>query len=279
MSKAQKADKLLPLCFPAGTDTPIPFFSLIYLKEMREYAEYSGDLSLLKENFRLLEEIVGVFVSRMEENGLIAAFEGYWNFYEWSDGMDGVADGKLIPDVYKKSYDLPLNCFVVLALKDLKKIAAMTGNAFAFAGAAEKIRAAFPLFYVKEKGLYRTYLGKEEHFGKLTNYLAVLADPENPLNAGLIARLKADKTMEDVTLSMKVFEFDALLAADPANGAYVTEKIREDYGFMLSRGATSFWETIKGEADFGGAGSLCHGWSAIPAYYLSRLCENEAKEN
>ena len=279
MSKAQKADKLLPLCFPAGTDTPIPFFSLIYLKEMREYAEYSGDLSLLKENFRLLEEIVGVFVSRMEENGLIAAFEGYWNFYEWSDGMDGVADGKLIPDVYKKSYDLPLNCFVVLALKDLKKIAAMTGNAFAFEGAAEKIRAAFPLFYVKEKGLYRTYLGKEEHFGKLTNYLAVLADPENPLNAGLIARLKADKTMEDVTLSMKVFEFDALLAADPANGAYVTEKIKEDYGFMLSRGATSFWETIKGEADFGGAGSLCHGWSAIPAYYLSRLCENEAKEN
>ena len=36
---------------------------------------------------------------------------------------------------------------------------------------------------------------------------------------------------------------------------------------MLYNGATSFWETIKGHADFGEAGSLCHGWSAIPIYF------------
>ena len=36
---------------------------------------------------------------------------------------------------------------------------------------------------------------------------------------------------------------------------------------MLRQGATSFWETRHGEADFAGAGSLCHGWSAIPAYF------------
>ena len=35
---------------------------------------------------------------------------------------------------------------------------------------------------------------------------------------------------------------------------------------MLEQGATSFWETIEGEADFDGAGSLCHGFSAYPAY-------------
>ena len=36
---------------------------------------------------------------------------------------------------------------------------------------------------------------------------------------------------------------------------------------MLYQGATSFWETEEGASDFGHAGSLCHGWSAMPAYF------------
>ena len=35
---------------------------------------------------------------------------------------------------------------------------------------------------------------------------------------------------------------------------------------MLYQGATTFWETEKGGWDFANAGSLCHGWSAIPVY-------------
>ena len=38
---------------------------------------------------------------------------------------------------------------------------------------------------------------------------------------------------------------------------------------MLDCGATTFWETEKGAADFEGAGSLCHGWSAFPIYFLN----------
>ena len=39
---------------------------------------------------------------------------------------------------------------------------------------------------------------------------------------------------------------------------------------MLNEGATTFWETDKGERDFSNAGSLCHGWSAFPAYLYIR---------
>lgn len=273
MSKAQKADKLLPLCFPAGTDVPIPFFSLIYVKSMLEYAQYSGDRSLLEENYRLLDDIVKVFVDRREENGLIASLKGYWNFYEWTDGMDGTSGGELIPSVYEKSYDLPLICFTIIALGDLEKICALTGRPFPYAKDVAALRSSLSAFYDKEKGMYKTYIGKADHFGKLSNYLAVLADPANPLNAAVAERMKTNTDLCDVSLSMKVFEFDALLAVDPANAAYIVEQIRRDYGYMLERGATSFWETIKGESDFDGAGSLCHGWSAIPVYYLSVLCD------
>ena len=40
---------------------------------------------------------------------------------------------------------------------------------------------------------------------------------------------------------------------------------------MLREGATSFWETELGEAAFADAGSLCHGWAALPVYYYSIL--------
>ena len=49
--------------------------------------------------------------------------------------------------------------------------------------------------------------------------------------------------------------------------------MKEYYGAMLDKGATTFWETALGEADFDGAGSLCHGWSALAIYYYERLCE------
>lgn len=49
--------------------------------------------------------------------------------------------------------------------------------------------------------------------------------------------------------------------------------------YMLDQGATSFWETIKGEEDFHCAGSLCHGWSALPVYYyrIFGLCGEKEK--
>ena len=52
---------------------------------------------------------------------------------------------------------------------------------------------------------------------------------------------------------------------------YILNDIRVKYKKMLDLGATSFWETEKGDSDFSNAGSLCHGWSAMPVYYFSIL--------
>ena len=74
------------------------------------------------------------------------------------------------------------------------------------------------------------------------------------------------------TLSMNSFRFDALLRQDAEKYApIILAELDRDYGYMLSQDATTFWETIVGAADFSGAGSLCHGWSALPIYYYSIL--------
>lgn len=72
-------------------------------------------------------------------------------------------------------------------------------------------------------------------------------------------------------MSMYTFYYDALLSVSDKYSTFVIDDIKRKYGNMLEQGATTFWETEKGWEDFAGAGSLCHGWSAIPVYYLSKL--------
>ena len=74
---------------------------------------------------------------------------------------------------------------------------------------------------------------------------------------------------------MRCFEYDALLLLD--KDRYREEillDIDRRWGKMLDEGATTFFETELGAADFNGAGSLCHGWSAIPVYYYHILLDN-----
>lgn len=44
---------------------------------------------------------------------------------------------------------------------------------------------------------------------------------------------------------------------------------------MLFNGATSFYETEYGEADFADAGSLCHGWSSVACYVFDKYLQSK----
>ena len=47
---------------------------------------------------------------------------------------------------------------------------------------------------------------------------------------------------------------------------------------MLYKDATTFWETSDGASAFDNAGSLCHAWSAIPAYlYLRYIADSRGE--
>ena len=72
---------------------------------------------------------------------------------------------------------------------------------------------------------------------------------------------------------MFIYRYDALLKIDENKYSEdILSDIERVYFYMLRNGATAFWETIKGQADFNNAGSLCHGWSALPVYYYWKLC-------
>lgn len=275
ISKGVRGDGLLSLCFPAGCDLPIPSFSLIYFVQMREYAEYSGDLSLARECFPILGGLIDTFTKNME-NGLLNAFggEGIWNFYEWSPTLDGHGERSTAPEA-------PLNCFFILALENMAEICRMLGrDGDHYKELARDVRKNMKkAFFIEEKGLFATFTDRyKDKISVLNNALCLLTgcfDGENKEN--VLSLLTSDKTKygEDIipnTLSMNCFRFDALIREDREKYKdVILGEIDETYLKMLCCGATSFWETESGESDFSGAGSLCHGWSALPIYYYEIL--------
>ncbi|MGN1051943.1 MAG: hypothetical protein ACI4SH_00975 [Candidatus Scatosoma sp.] len=288
MGEDRRDDGLLSICYPCGADLTIPSFSLHYLTEMKEYAEYTGDLTLFCEAYPKICAVIDAFTKK-RKNGLAVKFGGknHWNFYDWS----AVAEGEIGADDEEEP-DLFINCLFIIALDNLKYLCEKSGKTFLYGGLAEETRArTAETFWNGADGAFSVTAGKRQ-YAVLGNALAVLSgvagDAQSERVKALcekIARVgtgaaQADGTAEkpsgtalaECSLSMKIFKYDALLYCDKARyRETVLNEIRADYKNMLDAGATSVWETAAGARDFNNAGSLCHGWSAIPIYYYCRL--------
>lgn len=263
MAKGTRPDGLLELTYPAVNTPAIPFFSLMYPVAVYEYIKHTGDESILDEVMPTIKRFMKEFASRIDKNGLIAELEApYWNFYEWAPNSDGAAkDGR---------YHLILNCAFVYSCERFVKLCEMREKRFEIDLERTK-RAIVNTFFDEAKGVF--YLspacpGSASQLGNAMALLIGLGD-KRTVNA-----LKNDRSLIPATLSMLTLVYDALIARDAEHREYILNDIRQKYGQMLSAGATSFWETIEGESAFGGAGSLCHGWSAIPIHYyhIFNLC-------
>ena len=266
MSKDNREDGLLSICFPATRDLVIPSFSLYYMLAVKEYMEYSGDLSLGEEVFGKMESILAVFEANVKD-GLLWKIEGEnkWTFYDWSEYA--------YSNIYfeKGGSDFLINAIFVIALRSFADICKKLGKTNRFSGLAEKVSAvAGERFYNSDTGLY--YIENiSEKTTELANSLAVLSGIADGEGAEHICKALADGSLTECSLSMKTLKYDAMLSVDEQYKDAVFAEIRDTYKKMLDAGSTTVWETIDGAAAFEDAGSLCHGWSSIPVYYYNKF--------
>jgi len=196
----------------------------------------------------------------------VLKFEGenHWNFYDWSPHLDGVLHGTedAVPD-------LMINLLFIFALQNLREIAEKSGKTFVYNALLKKSKIRTKeVFYNKEKGLYAMTAGGNE-YTVLGNSLAILTGVADKAERKFICEKIVSGKLSDCSLSMKCFKYDALLSTDKVKWQeHVLNEIRNDYGDMLKTG-NSVWETAEGAAAFDNAGSLCHGWSALPVYYYA----------
>lgn len=287
-----REDGLLELCAPAKVSTTIPSFSLIWIIELYEYVLYTGDLAFAYEMWPYAEKIIRTFWRNARGRDLQQAIStpGCWNFYEWSQGLSNGFPEHLRDKNNRDNADGPLSVFYILALRDMIQMAkwlhshrpaprGAEGEAIDF---VEKISwcellyrgavdAFHDAFWDAETGAYATYLvnGDRVHFSELMNALALYAGLVPTHCVKRVADLLSGRAvctpgLIPVTLSYAIFKYEALLSAGSEYADDVFQDIADQWGAMLYRGATSFWETSEGAWAFDHAGSLCHGWSAVP---------------
>ena len=279
MAQSIREDNMLELCSPARVSITIPAFSAIYLTQVYEYLLFSGDADFVRELVPVLRRIADEFIRRRDrETGLIPCFteQKYWNFYEWQKGLDGSISGSVREE--DVTFDAPLCAFVSFGLRALSMVLGNLGEREAAEQYFEEHRtlneAIDRAFWDEERGVYATYIkratGEKYHYAELTNALIAYADAAKDDRLDSVLVNLAGKSLIPVTLAYSIFKYEALMKQKNRYARVVFRDIADLWGHMLRAGATTFWETIEGARDFGNAGSLCHGWSAIPIVLYHR---------
>jgi hypothetical protein len=180
------------------------------------------------------------------------------------DGNLGFVDSA-VPDVM-------INILAVMALRCMRYICERLQQPYAYEDAEkELINNTRKYFFVEKDGLFTMTAGKEI-YTELANSLAVLNGLVTEQESEVICKKIASGALSPSSMSMKVFKYDALLQTNEKEySEFVLSDLRKDFKVMKENGATSTWETIEGAVAFDNAGSLCHGWTALPVYYFHRL--------
>ena len=267
-----REDNLLAICAPSSGTTSIISFCLHFYTQVREYLEYANDWAFAEEIFPKLQSVLQVYIDHYHTAGEgkllpILVQWNYWNFYEWTKNLSGGARGK-----EPMRCDLILNCLFSYALQNMAYICDKIGKPSAeYKQIAERINEQINLTFYDNKSGYSMY-GDGVDYSELGNALAIVCGAGEKYAKDICETLASDNEWTQISLSMKCFLYDALLKTDKEKyRSYILNDIKAVYGKMLKAGATSVWETEDGESAFGGAGSLCHGWSALPLYYIHIL--------
>lgn len=283
MSKGLREDGLLELCFPARVGITIPSFSCYFILALAEYFERTGDLEFIKEVYPIAKKILDTFAARVDGTGLIAVFQGqeYWNFYEWRTGLDGqdVCDDS---DRFER-YDSCLNLLYLCALEKymcLQRVLDKEGLAISEKKYEQMKEAVVKNFYDAEAGLFCTSVkgGKRIGAAMLPQALAVVTECCPERAGDLCRKLKNGEGLVPVTLSNRLWLYEALLKYSENELDFVLRDLECVYGNMVTCGDTTLYETEDGAEDFGRAGSLCHGWSVV-ACYIYRKYEKNIRES
>jgi len=270
-----REDGLLELTSPAKVPVNIPGFSLHWIMGLWELFLYSGQKKLVINQIDRICKILEKAISRIASENI--AFNStnpdHWHFYEWTEGLEGDLGSALKNKPQQKYYDAIYNLLLIGALRAAANLGKYLDNSKLsnYSKAANKIAGAFhSFFWDDKKQLYASFVrnGIKSNYAQLTQSLAVIENvyPDIKTKKLLCKKIIEDNSLVKAELSSLLFVYEALLKTDINYLTFVLNDIRDKFGGMIKKGATSLWETINGAEAFSRAGSLCHGWSSIFNY-------------
>jgi len=284
ISRVQNADGSIPGTGPESNAFTLPDFCAHWLFGVKEYVDYSGDERFLEELWPSVGRLEEWFLAQEDENGLFANAdrEGWWCFIDWSD------------DIERKDKVTAISCYYykfLLTVSQLSRRMGESERAVALEAKADGLRQTIRRrLRLPEGPLFADCLttdGLSESVTAQTNFVAAWC--------GIMEPAEAREFIESYYLAGKL---------PPIKGAFfyhivletlfeygyreeALKEVRDFWGAMLDRGATTWWETFDPSLPLCTVPSpylghtptymqaaipvsFSHGWGASPTYLLTR---------
>ncbi len=256
-------DGFMPVTAPSRKRLSIPSFTFLWFTALYEYTLYSGDLSLFKGYKDMIRGMLGKILTNQREGLYIPPEDGLWNYCE-------------APELEERT-DMPnafYNLYLLEALRLLAKLFIMTNDkedAEKLTSTADDITRKAERYYDATKEAYADSVlpnGTKDTFHGHINSLFLANGIVSQNRAGnIIRQIIGGKLPMQATSSM-IYLIKGIFNYGTDEDRITLHKfIKSHFAKMLGTGTTTWWEVSLGEKYGGGAGSLCHGWSAIPAWY------------
>ena len=259
------------LTAPGRSEVNIPIFSFAWVVALSEHNLFSGDLSLFHKYRGTIARLVEGTLSRRDEaTGLYRPPAGlqHWHFYEWTPGLAGC--------IGRESLDGELHAAYNLHLREafrayLRLLSAIGETSLELEQQTRKLGMSIHRsFWNEEEGHYHSTLAADGKRSGLHELVQALALCEGIVPEGEKCRVMDRVISGNATrcsLSASFYLLKAAMQISPSSREYLSGRLSKIWEKMLFSGATSMWETENGANDFDFAGSLCHGWSAVPVWY------------
>jgi hypothetical protein len=282
VAESQRPDGLTQMFAPGDhrtNGTLIPDWTLQWILTAADHYRYTGDVETMRAIYPSILKALDWFERLTAPSGLVANMP-YWHFMDWAGvGRHGEASA--------------LNAQLAGSYRG----AAMLGRAVGWEQAAERCEASARRLaaalearhWDERRGVYVDCVdpvtgAQDLRVSQHGNAAIALwgAAPAERISRALdrisesrrltftaappIARTGETLDPEDGVVMANTFYSHFVYEALGARGRFpeALRLMRERYGPMLARGATTLWESFEPTA------SLCHGFSASPTYQLSR---------
>ena len=270
----RRDDGLLEMCAPGTEPSSTPQYSAMYLRDIWEYTQYTGDESLAWEVMPALEMVAKTFADRITQKDLVPLFVGkqYWPFYEWQPGMDGKVWGTTTREpTVDEDYDLPLNFYVADGFRCFGWLCERLGkDGKQYLELSRRLKQGLHQhFFRQHLGGYVTKIDDTELHHETVQGMMLYLDAVPEAHIRSVEQLIRSKSLLRPTLGLSVYVYEGMMLRGE-NRDFVLEDMEQRWGRMLLSGTDTFWETERGPADFNGAGALCQGWSSIPLYLFGK---------
>ncbi len=250
----------------------LPDFTMTWIHTHLDYYRYTGDVSLMREQYGRMEKAIRFFRGYTDKNYLLGKMPEWWTFLDWAP-------------LYKDGFSCLFNLLYLHTLRTMAEISGILEKpekASSYLGMADEMeRRIKKVFWDGGKKVfwdgYDTVKRQQvKKISQHTHTWAILMGINRKYHRLwadniLIPPMKLDPLKHPNIIEASPFYYYYVIEALKKAGGYekdIIDFIKRRWGKMLDSGATTCWEIWNPSP---GYSSLCHAWSAHPIVHFIEL--------